>query len=49
MISEKKLIEALIDKQNSEHPVYDDISGSMTYFEIIEFIKEFAKDNKLDD
>ena len=43
IIDADELIKALIDKQKKEHPVYEDTSGSMTYFEIIRFIKEFAK------
>ena len=49
MISETKLIEAFRKKWVSEHPVYDDTGGSMTYSEIIDFIKKFAKDNEIDD
>jgi hypothetical protein len=43
-----KLIEAFREKWVSEHPAYDDIGGSMTYIEIIDFIKKFAKNNKVD-
>ena len=45
---EKKLVSAFIAKWNNEHPVYEDTSGSMKYLDIIEFIKEFAKQNSYD-
>lgn len=45
IIDADELIEALLNKQKEEHPVYEDTSGSMTYFEIIRFIKEFARTN----
>ena len=43
IINVDELIKAFIDKQNREHPVYDDMSGSMTYSEIVEFIREFSE------
>lgn len=39
------LINAIRQKWNDEHPVYEDTSGSMTYSEIIDFIKAFAKND----
>ena len=47
LIDADELIKALKDKWNREHPVYDDYSGSMSYDEIIDFVREFAyKDTK---
>ena len=43
VIDADELIKAFIEKQNKEHPVYEDTSGNMTYFEITQFIREFAK------
>lgn len=37
------LINAIRQKWNDEHPVYEDTSGNMTYSEIIDFIRSFAK------
>ena len=42
-IDADELIQAFIDKQKQEHPIYEDTSGSMSYFEIIRFIQEFAE------
>ena len=39
------LINAFRQKWNDEHPVYEDTSGGMTYSEIIDFIKAFAKND----
>lgn len=43
VIDVDELIKAFTDKWNREHPVYDDTSGSMTYSEIIEFIRKFSE------
>ena len=48
-IDADELIKALKDKWNREHPVYDDYSGSMSYDEIIDFIREFAYKETLKD
>ena len=40
-----KLISALKSKWNQDHPEYDDTSGSMTFAEIIEFIRKFAEEH----
>ena len=32
-----------MEKQNEEHPTYEDTSGSMTYSEITDFIREFSE------
>ena len=45
MIDAEELIKAFIDKQKKEHPVYDDTSGSMTYFDIVRFIQKFAENH----
>jgi len=49
MISETKLIKAFTEKWCAEHPGPYDNGGSMTYGEIIDFIREFAKKNKVED
>lgn len=49
MISERKLVEAIRKKWREEHPEYEDTGGSMTYMEIIRFIEEFAKNNRVED
>ena len=46
IIDANELINAFIEKQKKEHPSYDDLSGSMTYWEIIRFIETFAKEMK---
>lgn len=43
LIDADALITAFRKKWNDEHPVYEDTSGSMTYSEIIDFIRSFAK------
>lgn len=46
LISSEGLIKKLVDKWNKEHPEYDDTSGSMSYNEIINFIREYAESEK---
>lgn len=41
VIFKQDLINAIMDKWRKEHPVYEDTNGSMSYSEIIEFIKNF--------
>ena len=43
VIDVDELIKAFKDKQNLEHPFYEDTGGSMTYLEIIEFIRAFSE------
>lgn len=45
MIDAEELIQAFINKQNEEHPIYEDTSGSMSYWEIIKFIEHFAEEH----
>lgn len=45
LIDVDALITAFRKKWNDEHPVYEDTSGSMTYSEIIDFIRSFANDS----
>lgn len=42
-INSEALIEAFRQKWVKEHPVYEDTSGSMTYSEIIDFIRGYVK------
>lgn len=40
-----ELISALKSKWNQDHPEYDDVSGAMTFAEIIEFIRKFVEEH----
>lgn len=42
-INANGLIEAFRQKWIKEHPIYDDTGGSMTYNEIIDFIRQYTE------